>query len=141
KQGGHSQQRNYTPLIWVLSVVAVILILGVNYLPRSTDGTIAGIDLTLLPLVNAILNGIAFLLLIEALVTIKRKNIKAHRRFIIATFCATCLFFITYLTYHALAGSTSYGGNGIILYIYYIVVLTHIIVETVLFPLALITLN
>ncbi|HLR08781.1 MAG TPA: DUF420 domain-containing protein [Bacillota bacterium] len=141
KQGGHSQQRNYTPLIWVLSVVAVILILGVNYLPRSTDGTIAGIDLTVLPLVNAILNGIAFLLLIGALVTIKRKNIKAHRRFIIAAFCATCLFLISYLTYHALAGSTSYGGDGMLMYIYYIVLITHIILATVLLPLALITLN
>src|SRR5699024_12779285 len=81
----------------------------------------------------------AFLLLIGALVTIKRKNIKAHRRLIIAAFCATCLFLISYLTYHALAGSTSYGGDGMLTYIYYIALIIHILLVPDLLPLALIT--
>src|SRR5699024_11959084 len=74
-------KRNYTPLIWVLSVVAVIIILGTNYIPRSTTGTIFGMDLTILPLINAILNGLAFILLICALVMVKKGNIQAHRNF------------------------------------------------------------
>src|SRR5699024_2537578 len=78
------QARNYSPLIWVLSILAVIIIIGTNYIPRSTTGTIGGVDLTVLPLLNAILNGIAFLFLIGALVSIKKKNIKVHRRFIYA---------------------------------------------------------
>src|SRR5690625_1982652 len=133
-------ERNYNPLIWTLSVIAVIIILAINYIPRSTTDTIFGMNLTVLPLINAILNGIAFLFLIGALVSIKKGNIKAHRNFIFAAFGATFLFLITYLTYKSLAGSTSYGGDGILKYIYYFVLITHIVLSTILLPLALFTL-
>jgi|SRR5690625_3623909 len=135
------QQRNYTPFIWVLSILAIIIILGVNYIPRSTSGTIFGVELTVLPLINAILNGIALIFLILALVTIKKKNVKTHKRFILAAFSATFLFLITYLTYHALAGSTTFGGTGIIKGVYYFVLITHIVLAAVVLPLSLITLG
>lgn len=141
KKQKDQQYRNYTPLIWGISIVAVIVILGTNYLPRSTTGTVAGIDLTILPLINAILNGIAFLLLIGALIMIKKKNIKAHRRFILAAFSATFLFLISYLTYHAMAASTTFGGEGFIRYVYYFILITHILLAISLLPLSLTTLN
>src|SRR5690625_5500720 len=103
-------QRNYNTLIWILSGIAVVIILGINYIPRSTTGTIFGMDLTVLPLLNAVLNGFAFVFLILALIMIKKKNIKAHRNYIFAAFIATFLFLILYLIYHTLAGSTSFGG-------------------------------
>ena len=133
-------QRNYNPFIWSLSVVAVIIILGINYIPRSTTGTIFGMDLTVLPLLNAVLNGFAFVFLILALIMIKKKNIKAHRNYIFAAFIATFLFLISYLTYHAMAGSTSFGGDGMLKVIYYFVLITHIILSTALLPLSLFTL-
>lgn len=136
-----SNERNYNPLIWTLSAVAVVVILGVNYIPRSTTGTIMGMDLTILPLINAILNGFAFIFLVCALRMIKKKNIKAHQRFIYAAFTATFLFLISYLTYHAMAGSTSFGGEGTVRFIYYFILLTHIILATSLLPLSLITLG
>lgn len=137
----NKKYRNYTPLIWGLSVLAVVIILGTNYLPRSTTGTIAGIDLTILPLINAILNGIAFILLLGALIMIKKKNIKAHRRFIFGAFSATFLFLISYLTYHAMAASTSFGGEGIIRYVYYFILISHILLAIALLPLSLTSLN
>src|SRR5699024_7798520 len=136
-----SRQRNYNPLIWVLSIIAVVIILGTNYLPRSTTGTIAGIDLTILPLLNAIFHGIAFVLLLGALIMIKKKNIQAHRHFIYAAFDITILFLLSYLTYHAMAGSTSFGVDGIVKFIYYFILITHIILATALLPLSLITLG
>lgn len=135
------KQRNYNPLIWTLSVVAVAIILGVNYIPRSTTGTIFGMDLTILPLINALLNGTAFVFLVCALVMIKRKNIKAHQRFIYAAFSATFLFLISYLTYHAMAGSTAFGGAGFLVIIYYVILISHIVLAAALLPLSLITLG
>lgn len=137
----HVKQRNYNPLIWTLSVIAVVLILGMNYIPRSTTGTIAGVDLTILPLLNAVFNGIAFILLICSLVMIKKRNIKAHKNFIFGAFAATILFLISYLTYHAMAGSTSFGGEGFIVYAYYFILITHIVLATALLPLSLFTLG
>ena len=52
--------------------------------------------------------------------------VDAHRRFILAAVVMTTLFFITYVTYHYLAPSTPYGGDGVLRYVYYFVLLTHI---------------
>lgn len=134
------KKRNYNPLIWAISIIATVIILAINYLPRSASGAAIGIDLTILPLLNVILNGFALVFLVLALVMIKRKNIKAHRRFIFAAFLATILFLISYLTYHSLAGSTTFGGEGIIKTIYYFVLITHISLAIALLPLSLITL-
>lgn len=136
-----SNQRNFTPLIWFLSIIIVAVILGINYVPRSTNGTILGYDLTILPLLNSVINGITFLFLVASLIMIKKKNIKAHRRLIYAAFVSTFLFLISYLTYHAMAGSTSYGGDGVLMYMYYFILITHILLAIILLPLALITLG
>lgn len=125
--------------ILAVSMIAVILILATNYIPRSTSGNIAGISLSVLPFINAVLNGVSFLLLIGAMVMIKKKRVHTHKRFIYGALTSTVLFMITYLTYHAMAGSTSYGGSGLLLYIYYFVLITHIILATSLLPLVLIT--
>src|SRR5690625_5460033 len=105
------KQRNYTPLIWVLSVIAVIIILGINYVPRKLGVQDLGFDLSILPLLNAILNAVAFILLLLSFIMIKRKNITAHRRLIYVAFGFTFVFLISYLTYHAFTGSTSYGDR------------------------------
>lgn len=136
-----SKQRNYNPVIWVLSIIIIVAILGSNYLPRSTDGTIGGMDLTVLPLLNAIFNGITFILLVCALIMIKKRHITAHRNFMLSAFGMTLLFFMSYLTYHAMAGSTSFGGDGFIKYAYFIILISHITLAAVLVPLSLITLG
>lgn len=135
------KQRNYNSLIWVLSVFIVGVILGTYMLPKSSDGTVWGIELTVLPMLNAIFNSFTFLFLLTALIMIKKKNIKLHRRFIVAAFVTTFLFFISYLTYHSMAESTSYGGDGILMYIYYFILITHIVLAALIVPLALITLG
>ncbi|ASK64140.1 hypothetical protein CFK37_19275 [Virgibacillus phasianinus] len=134
-------QRNYNPLIWFLSILIVGIILGTYYLPKSDDGTIWGVELTVLPALNAILNSFTFIFLLTALIMIKKKNIKLHRRFIVAAFVTTFLFFISYLTYHSMAESTSYGGDGVLMYIYYFILITHIVLAALIVPLALITLG
>src|SRR5699024_3469424 len=132
-----SKGKNYNPLIWALSVIAVIIILGINYIPRKLGVQDLGFDLSILPLLNAILNGFAFVLLVLALLQIRRKNIVAHRRLIYAAFGFTFVFLISYLTYHAFTGSTSYGGGGFLKYFYYFILVTHITLATALLPLSL----
>lgn len=140
KEEMQQQTRNYNPFIWVLSIIAVIVILSVNYIPRSTSGTIFGMELTILPLFNAVINGITFTLLIISLIYIKQKDIIKHRRLIYAAFVCTFLFLISYLTYHAMAGSTTFGGEGFIVYFYYFILISHIILAAISLPLILITL-
>lgn len=135
------KQRNYTPLIWILSIAIVGIIFATYFVPKSESNTIFGIDLTVLPMLNAIVNSFTFFFLVISLIYIKKKNIKMHRRFIFAAFTTTLIFFISYLTYHTLAESTSYGGDGALMYIYYFILITHIILAALIVPLALVTLG
>ena len=137
----HAKQRNYNSLIWFLTILIIGVILGTYLLPTNPDATIGGIELTVLPMLNAILNSFTFVFLLSALIMIKKKNIKMHRRLIIAAFVTTFLFFISYLTYHSMAESTSYCGDGALMYIYYFTLITHIVLAALIVPLALITLG
>ncbi len=131
------REKNYTPLIAILSVALVAIITVLFFLP-AYDGEV-GFDVKLLPLLNAIFNCFTFIALSVALVAIMKKNVKLHRRFIAAAFGSTTLFLVSYVTYHYLTESTSYGGDGILRTIYLFVLLTHIVLAIVVVPLALIS--
>lgn len=129
------KERNYTPLVLILTVVIVALVAVLFFLP-AYDGEI-GFDVTILPMLNAIFNSFTFLALIVALIAIKKKNIKMHRTFVGVAFASTTLFLISYVSYHYLTESTSYGGEGILRPIYFFILITHILLAIVVVPLAL----
>lgn len=132
-----TKQRNFTPLIVILTI-AINAIIGIIYF-MPTYNTLTDVDLTILPFLNAVFNSFTFVFLVAALVSIKQKNITLHKRFILAAFATTTLFLISYLTYHSLTESTPFGGEGLIKYVYYFVLLSHILLSAVIVPLALIT--
>lgn len=132
------KQKNYTPLVAVLTVVIVGLVAVLFFLP-AYDGEI-GFDVKLLPLLNAIFNSFTFLFLMVALVAIMKRNVKMHRTFIGLAFMTTTLFLASYVTYHYLTESTPYGGEGLLKGIYLFVLLTHIVLAIVVVPLALLSL-
>ncbi len=133
-----TKQRNYTPWIVTLSILINLVVAVLFFMPKVDPA--AEWDLTILPLINAVLNSFTFIFLLVSLIMIKQKNIVLHRRFIYAAFTTTALFLITYLTYHSMAESTSYGGEGPLKYIYYFILITHIILAAAIVPLALTTL-
>lgn len=131
------KQKNYTPLVAILTVVIVALVAILFFLP-AYDGEI-GFNVKILPMLNAIFNSFTFLSLVVALVAVKRKNVKMHRTFIGMAFLTTTLFLASYVTYHYLTESTPYGGEGILRGIYFFVLLTHIVLAVVVVPLALLS--
>lgn len=131
------KQRNYTPIVVTLTIVINALVAVLFFMPKIGD--FDHMDLTFLPMLNAIFNSFTFVFLLGALFAILKKNVKLHRSLIFAAFISTTLFLVTYVTYHALAESTSYGGEGILRYIYFFILITHIILAAVIVPLALLT--
>jgi len=132
------KQRNYTPAIVILSIAINTIIAIMYFMPKNND--FGHIDLTFLPFLNAVMNSFTFVFLIAALVSIiKYKNIQLHRRYIFAAFSTTAVFLISYLVYHGMAPSTSYGGEGILRPIYYFILLSHILLSAIIVPFALIT--
>lgn len=68
-------------------------------------------ELPFLPTLNAVLNGIAFVLLITGIAQIKRGNEEAHKKMMIGALVVSTLFLISYLSHHALVGLTvKYAG-------------------------------
>jgi putative membrane protein len=132
------KERNYTPIIVILSIIVNVLVAILFFMPTVQSDT--GFDLTILPLINAVLNSFTFVFLLAALIMILRKNINLHRRFIFAAFTSTALFLITYVTYHGLAESTHFGGVGPLKYFYFFILITHILLAIAIVPLALVTL-
>ena len=93
-----------------------------------------------LPLVNASLNGLATVLLIVGYVCIRQRRIAAHRAAMIAAFATSVLFLISYLIYHAHAGSRPFPGRGSIRAVYFVILVTHIVLAATIPPLAGVTL-
>ena len=94
-----------------------------------------------LPALNATLNAIAGTFLVIAWILIKQRRIEAHRRMMIAAFATSALFLISYVTYHANAGSRPYHGTGWLRTIYFAILIPHIILAAAVVPLAIVTLR
>jgi uncharacterized membrane protein YozB (DUF420 family) len=94
-----------------------------------------------LPAVNATLNATSAVLLATGWVLIRSGRWRQHRAFMIAAFCTSVLFLVSYLTYHAHIGSKHFTGQGAIRVVYFTILLTHTVLAAVIVPLVLITLS
>lgn len=104
-----------------------------------------------LPKLNAIINGTCSILLLISLYFIKRKNIPMHKRINIFTFLLSSIFLVSYIVFHYFAPETRYGdlnhdgmlsasevaSVGNLRYVYYVILVTHIILAAGVLPLIL----
>ncbi len=98
--------------------------------------------ISILPTVNATLNGTAAVLLVWGYTLIRRKRIAQHRRVMLTAFATSCLFLICYLVYHAQVGSVPFGHEGTVLRTVYLSILaTHTVLAATVPFLAVITLR
>jgi uncharacterized membrane protein YozB (DUF420 family) len=98
------------------------------------------VSVTDLPALNATLNAIAAVLLIVGYRLIRGGRREAHRRAMLAAFATSTLFLISYVVYHANAGSRPFPGQGPIRIVYFAILITHVILAAAIVPLVLITL-
>lgn len=134
-------------LIIVLSVViplVVAVLFGVK---------IDGFDLSFLPSVYAVINGLTAIVLISALVAIKQKNVPVHRALVRFALLLSLLFLVLYVAYHMTSDSTVFGDSnhsgdldilertaiGGMAYVYYFLLITHILLSIAVIPLVLFT--
>jgi putative membrane protein len=124
-------------LIAILSVAIPVVVAYLFYMPKADEP--ATLDVSFLPKFHAILNSLTAFALVTGFVYIKRGNQKGHRAAMLAAFVLSSLFLISYVTYHYYGKSTHYGGEGVLKYVYYFILLTHIVLAAVIVPLVLLT--
>lgn len=99
------------------------------------------LSLSVLPTLNAILNGTSAVLLSAGYLLIRRRKVTAHKACMVSAFCASTLFLISYLTYHYHVGSVAFRGTGAIRAIYFTILISHTSLAVFVVPLALVTLS
>ena len=92
-----------------------------------------------LPAVNATLNGLAAIFLTAGFVMIRRGNRALHKRCMVAALTTSALFLVSYVVYHANAGSRPFLGQGVVRVVYFGILITHVVLAAAILPLALMT--
>lgn len=134
-----AQEKKYKRIISVLSIViplAVAALFGVNLRKLGFDVE----PLTFLPPIYASINGLTAVLLIAAVIAIKNRNKKLHELLNTLAIVCSVAFLVMYVAYHMTSDSTKFGGEGAIKYIYYFILITHIVLSVVVIPFVLTTL-
>jgi putative membrane protein len=130
--------KKYNKWIVILSVVipvVVAILFGVNLRELGFDIQ----PLTFLPPIYAGINAVTALVLVMAFMAIKNKKINLHKRLMQLAIGLSLSFLLMYVAYHMTSDSTKYGGEGAIKYIYFVILITHILMSIIVIPFVLIT--
>jgi len=126
-----NKQNKFIIALSVIIPIAVALLFKVR---------IPGVErLGFLPPIYAAINAITAILLVSAVVQIKKGNRQLHEKLIKIAMAFSVLFLLLYVAYHATSDATSYGGEGLLKYIYLFILITHIILSIVVIPFVLFT--
>ena len=123
-------------LIISVSIVIFSAVVILNRLNLEVD---LGFDVHNFAKDNAIINATVSVLLIAALIFVKKGDFKKHQKTMQLAIGLSVLFLLSYIAHHLLAGSTSYGGTGFTKKIYYFILITHILLAGLSLPFILFT--
>jgi len=112
-------------IVAVAIPVAVALLLGIR---TKLD---LGAWTNLLPHINAVINSLTSLFLVIGFGAIRRKNISLHRTCMLICVGLGLVFLVAYILYHLTHSSTHYEGASPLNYLYYFLLITHIILAAV----------
>jgi len=131
-------EQKYNKWIVLLSI-AIPVAVAVLFKVKLKDFGFNVTPLSFLPPVYATVNGITAILLITAVLAIKNGNRKRHELLMKFAIGCSISFLVMYVAYHMTADSTKYGGEGILKYVYFFILITHIFLSVAVIPLVLIT--
>ncbi|MBD99127.1 MAG: hypothetical protein CMO34_04720 [Verrucomicrobia bacterium] len=123
-------------LIGIVSTLIPIVVALLYFLPKDFE---LGEEIYILPRINALINGSTFVILLMALKAIKDGKRERHQQLMVSALILSVLFLLSYVSYHFLAESTAYGGDGWWKSLYFFILLSHILLSIVIVPLVLIT--
>jgi len=130
----NQNDKKYNKWIVVLSIViplAVAALFGVR-IPNVEP-------LSFLPPIYASINGLTALVLLIAVWAIKNKKRRLHERLMKTAILFSVAFLLMYIAYHMTSDSTKFGGDGAVKYLYYIILISHIVLSVAVIPFVLIT--
>ena len=146
-------KKNDRKASWLIIVFSVIVFSAVVLLSKVKLEVDLGFDVHLFALINALINSCVTILLVLALLAVKRKKYETHRNLMLTAMVLSVLFLASYICHHLLAGDTRFGdinhdgivnevektAAGSLRIIYYIILGTHIPLAGIILPFILFT--
>jgi putative membrane protein len=123
--------------ILAISAAATIFLFWLIYIHPASDASRT--QLTFLPALDAIFNGLSAVALLIGFTFIKARKITAHRRAMITAFVFSTLFLVGYILHHALHGDIRYPVHAAFRTPYLWLLGSHIILATIALPVILVT--
>ncbi|RKR09489.1 putative membrane protein [Flavobacterium sp. 90] len=148
----HSLEKKYSKLIIAVSIVIPTLV-AILFAVKLKDFGINVEPLSFLPPIYATTNGITAIVLVWAVIAIKNGKRKLHERLMTFAIALSLAFLAMYVAYHMTADSTKFGDLnhdgildlaetakiGSLRYVYFLILITHILLSIVIIPLVLIS--
>ena len=123
--------------IVAVSAAAISFLLWLLYMHHPPSSFAS--RLNFLPTLNAVLNGLSAVALVVGFSFILRRKIAAHRASMMTAFVFSSIFLVSYILNHALHGDTHYPDTGPVMYVYFTLLISHIILAVVALPMVLTT--
>lgn len=130
--------KKYNTLIVFVSVLIPIVV-AILFRVKLKDFGFDVKPLSFLPPIYATINGITAVVLVSAVLAIKKGNKELHQRLMTVAIALSLAFLVMYVAYHMTSDSTKFGGEGFIRLVYFVLLISHILLSIAVIPLVLIT--
>lgn len=133
-----SLEKKFSKFIIAVSIV-IPLVVAILFGVKLKDLGIQVEPLSFLPPIYATTNGVTAVVLVWAVLAIKNGKRKLHERLMTFAIALSVAFLVMYVAYHMTSESTKFGGEGIIRYVYFFILISHILLSVAIIPLVLIS--
>lgn len=131
-------EKKYNLIIILLSILIPVVV-ALLYSVKLKDFGVEVTPLRFLPPIYASINGLTAVLLIYAVYAIKNGKRELHEKLMKFAIACSVSFLVMYVAYHMTAEDTKFGGVGTIRYVYFFILITHILLSIIIIPLVLVT--
>jgi putative membrane protein len=118
----------------LILTVSFVVFAAVVLLSRFKLNAGLGFNIHVFAQVNAVINTGVSILLVSGYVAIRNGNQLLHKRIMLSAIFLSVLFLLSYIAHHLMEGETHFGGTGAARYIYFLILITHIILAAVILP-------
>lgn len=146
-------QKNDKKAYWLIGIFSVVVFMAVVVLGKFKLNIQPDFDIHVFAKINALINTVVAVLLIAALIAIKKQKYRLHKNLMLTAMLLSVLFLISYIAHHLLAGEAKFGdinhdgvlsagekleaGGTRVLYLLFLA--THIVLAAVILPFILFT--
>lgn len=131
-----SKETFYKRFIWIASLAVFGVVVLLSQLPKSETVPAWA---KFLPMLNAVLNATTTVLLLISLYYIKKKEVETHKRLNLVACLLSTIFLLSYVLFHSFGVETKYPADNPLRPVYLFILVTHVILAAVVFPLVLFT--